>query len=101
MPSLLLFIHRVVKRGWSWRGLAPASAALGLAIGSVGVAFAAGPSVKTALELRPVQKGVPFQEVAADEADKCRVEDLKETSYCNTYLQYDVCWNLVKLLRVY
>lgn len=81
MPSLLLFIHRVVKRGSSWRGLVPVSAGLGLAIGSVGVAFAAGPSAKTALELRPVQKGVPFQEVAADEADKCRVEDLKENDW--------------------
>lgn len=89
MPSLLLC--RVASAGrrtaqraiWScdsaWGSLAIAAGCLTWL--ASGTATAAGPSTASALQLQPVQKGVPFQEVAAADAEQCKVEDLKENGW--------------------
>ncbi len=52
------------------------AAALGLAIGSSGSVSAASPSAKAALALTPVQKGVDYEKIPDEMADKCRVVDI-------------------------
>ena len=57
------------------------AAAIAIALTPLASAALAAPSPEAALALKPVQPGVPYQQVAEADVAECRVEDLKENGW--------------------